>query len=82
MLQVLNLVLWVVAAGLCVAPLYGTYDANRGGHVTSLTEADFYNAFSRTSWSLGLSYLIIACSLGQGGTVNFVIGFVKGDTDE
>ena len=66
-LQIHNLMLWAAAAVLCILPIYGPFDAITGGHVISLSEADFYNAFSRTSWSIGLSLVIISCSLGQGG---------------
>lgn len=65
--QVLNSFLWLVAAGLCLAPVYGPHEADLGHHDIYLVESTFFNALARTSWSLGLSYLIVACALGQGG---------------
>ena len=70
LIQLLNFVLWLVAAGLCLASLYGPHEADMGHHDVYLVESAFYNALARTSWSMGLSYLVVACALGQGGTFN------------
>lgn len=50
--------------------LYGPYDADTGGHVVTLTEATFYGGLNRAAWAVSLSYIIIACFLGQGGKIN------------
>lgn len=61
--------LWGVAAGVMLSVMYGPYDAQTGKHLVTLTENDFYNGLQRTAWGIGLSYIIISCSLGQGGKI-------------
>ena len=63
----LNIALWGVSAALCLSVVYGPYSANAGRHAVHLVEADIYNGLARTTWAIGVSYLIISCSLGQGG---------------
>ncbi|XP_067940877.1 nose resistant to fluoxetine protein 6-like isoform X2 [Watersipora subatra] len=65
-----NAVLWSMAIVLCMTVVYGTYDAEQGHHVIHLAEAVSYNGLSRVTWSIGLSCLIISCTLGYGGWVN------------
>lgn len=47
--------------------IYGPYAANMGYHIVSLSETDAYNGLGRTAWSIGVAYVMVACSLGQGG---------------
>jgi peptidoglycan/LPS O-acetylase OafA/YrhL len=56
---------WTVAAFLMLIPLYSTYHADM-----TLVEASLYNALSRTSWALGLAWVIFACTAGCGGIVS------------
>lgn len=63
----------MVSATLCLLVLYGPYDVARGGHVATVAEAAIYNGWSRTAWSIGLCYVIIACAMGSGGKYFFTL---------
>ena len=67
LLQVVNLIMWGATAGILLSVMYAPFDAETGKHLVTLTESDIYNGFQRTAWGIGLSYIIIACALGQGG---------------
>ena len=60
--------LWGVTAAVMLSVMYGAVDAETGKHLVSVAENDIYNGFQRAAWGVGLSYVIIACSLGQGGS--------------
>ena len=80
-----------MSAVLLLAVLYGPHDAEDYIHIASKAEAALYNGWSRTAWSLGLGYIMIACCLGRGGKncliyihilnqcnfANFIIGSVQ-----
>ena len=59
--------MWGATAGILLSVMYAPFDAETGKHLVTLTESDIYNGFQRTAWGIGLSYIIIACALGQGG---------------
>ena len=71
-LQIVNIALWLVAAGLCLAVVYGPYSAESGGHNSTRAERAVYNSMGRTAWSVGVAYVIIACHTGHGGESNSV----------
>ncbi|KAF6037766.1 hypothetical protein EB796_003922 [Bugula neritina] len=66
----LNLALWGVSAALCMSVVYGPFSANMGYHVVYLPEDIFYSGLARSAWALGISFVMISCSLNQGGWVN------------
>jgi len=66
-LRVLNLLLWMVSAALCLLTLYGPFNVEADHHPMSVAESVTYNSLSRTAWSIGLGYLILACRSGRGG---------------
>ena len=66
-IQIVNITLWLVAAGLCLAVVYGPYSAESGGHNSTRAERAVYNSMGRTAWSIGVAYVIIACHTGHGG---------------
>lgn len=65
--KLLNLSQWAVAAAICLLMLYGPYDVARGHRDASLAEAAVYNGWGKAAWSLGVGYVILACTLNQGG---------------
>ena len=69
-IQIVNIALWLVAAGLCLAVVYGPYSAESGGHNSTRAERAVYNSMGRTAWSIGVAYVIIACYTGHGGKKN------------
>lgn len=79
MSKIVNLALWLVAAGLCLSVTYGAFSAESGGHTPTRAEKAVYNSLGRTAWSVGVAYVIIACYTGHGGPVNKLLswpGFV------
>ena len=56
-----------MAAALCLAVVYGNYDANMGYHIISLAEAVAFNGLFRVVWSIGVGCVILSCALGYGG---------------
>ncbi|XP_067940094.1 nose resistant to fluoxetine protein 6-like [Watersipora subatra] len=76
---VFNLLLWLISAALCILSLYGLYKGDNSTYTFSTAESALYNAFARTSWSIGVAYVILACHCGRGGWVNDLLawrGFV------
>ena len=75
-----NLAVWLVAAVLACATVYGPTKANILKDVTvslpispdypSRAERSTYNGFSKISWSLAVCWVILACVKGRGGAVN------------
>ena len=66
-MQVVNILLWLVSAGICLACVYGPFDVEDQGHVASKVEAALYNGWTRACWSVGVGYVILACCTGRGG---------------
>ena len=54
--------------------VYAPYNATKGWHTVYLAEADLYNGLSRTTWSIGVSIVIILCHFGCGGRIILVLG--------
>lgn len=63
----MNLLCWAAAAAICLSVIYGPYDISKAGHIASKAESAMYNGFSRTAWSVGIGYVILACCLDCGG---------------
>ena len=53
--------------------LYGPYEVDSGQRIPTAAEAAIYNGWSRTSWSVGLGYIILACCMGYGGEGNILL---------
>ena len=53
--------------------VYAPYNATKGWHTVYLAEADLYNGLSRTTWSIGVSIVIILCHFGCGGRIILVL---------
>ena len=47
--------------------VYAPYNATKGWHTVYIAEAYLYNGLSRTTWSIGVSIVIILCHFGCGG---------------
>ena len=62
--------MWAVSGVLILAPLYGPSQVELGRPMATAAEAAIYNGWSRTSWSIGLGYIILACCMGYGGEWN------------
>ena len=59
--------LWALSAVLMLSVLYGPYEVESSHRLATRGEAAMYNGWSRTSWSIGLGYIILSCCMGQGG---------------
>ncbi|XP_064616438.1 nose resistant to fluoxetine protein 6-like isoform X2 [Liolophura sinensis] len=65
---------WVLAFACNLAVLYGLYGHFNTEPLTSDVSA-LYNTVSRTAWALGLGWLVIACSSGNGGIINSLLSW-------
>ena len=66
LLQIINLIGWLLAAAIAVLVLYGTYDSS-GVPKLSNTASAIYNATARTGWGVAIAWVIVACATGNGG---------------
>ena len=73
--KVQSIIGWCLAIGTALAVVYGMYDHNKDSTVMSLTASGFYVSLSRTAWSLSLAWLVLACSTGYGGPVNWFLSW-------
>lgn len=67
-LQAVKTVVWLTV-GVCVsAPIFGTYSRlKEGGHEWSRSESIMYYLFGRTTFSLGIAWIIYSAETGIGG---------------
>ncbi|XP_069119757.1 nose resistant to fluoxetine protein 6-like [Argopecten irradians] len=70
----LNLLCWLVAAGVACSILYGLYGAMTGSTI-SVPVASFYNTVSRAAWGACVCWVIFACATGNGGFVNTLLSW-------
>ncbi|XP_076313904.1 nose resistant to fluoxetine protein 6-like isoform X2 [Tachypleus tridentatus] len=61
---------WSAAVACNLTIVFGLYQWNSGKSFPSKTTAAVYAALCRLGWSLGLSWLTIACVHGYGGIIN------------
>lgn len=68
---------WIITAGCCSAVIYAPYEAEVGSRAATATvsEAVAYTALARLAWSMGLAWLIFACSTGHAGWVNTLLSW-------
>jgi len=65
--QIVACVGWIVAAAVNCSLLYGLHPTATKGQPLDVNTAAFYNAVSRTMWSLALAWVTVACVNGYGG---------------
>lgn len=69
---------WLLAAFLCLAPLYGLYgywqDIYEGIAMPTARSAA-YVSLSRISWSLGIAILVFNCINGYGGFIDTLLSW-------
>ncbi|XP_076353848.1 nose resistant to fluoxetine protein 6-like isoform X2 [Tachypleus tridentatus] len=66
----LVLLCWLVAAGLCLSVVYGTYHVDMSNSTNS-----FYNTLSHTAWAVGVGWVIYACVTGHGGFIDTLLSW-------
>ncbi|GMS81998.1 hypothetical protein PENTCL1PPCAC_4173, partial [Pristionchus entomophagus] len=70
-----NIVGWCLAIALLLTPVLGLHDQTNGEAIPLFWRRNIfvramYSAFSRVSWGLGLSWVLISCYYGYGGPIN------------
>ena len=65
-LQILVLLGWVVSILICIAVVYGPYEAY-GNHIINDEQSTAYEALHRTGWGIAICWIIFACATGNGG---------------
>jgi peptidoglycan/LPS O-acetylase OafA/YrhL len=70
-----QLALWAAAIGICLSVVYGPYGVNKGTVTLSTEISALYNATFRFAWTLGISWMIIACCCGMGGWINNLLSW-------
>ncbi|XP_052221322.1 nose resistant to fluoxetine protein 6-like isoform X1 [Dreissena polymorpha] len=74
MSKIVNIIGWILAAGLAIAILYGLYSDDGTIKFNKATTA-FYNATSRTVWGACVAWVVFACATGYGGPVNALLSW-------
>ncbi|CEF70535.1 Acyltransferase 3 domain-containing protein [Strongyloides ratti] len=67
--KIIVIILWIITLG-SLAGIVLPVAKWSGGEYMNLSGRAFYSAFSKIVWSLGLSWIIIACYYGYGGIIN------------
>ena len=57
---------------MLLAVIYGPIKVDDGTRIATVAESALYNGWSRTAWSIGLGYIILACCTGRGGNYNYI----------
>ncbi|XP_069119737.1 nose resistant to fluoxetine protein 6-like [Argopecten irradians] len=70
----LNLLCWLIAAGVACSVLYGLYGVMTGSTI-SVPVASFYNTVNRAAWGACVCWVIFACATGNGGFVNTLLSW-------
>ncbi|XP_076360322.1 O-acyltransferase like protein-like [Tachypleus tridentatus] len=65
---------WTVAFTCNLAVVFGVYAWNRG-YLPGLVTGALYACISRFVWTLGLSWVVVACMNGYGGTINSLLSW-------
>ncbi|CAB3368809.1 Hypothetical predicted protein [Cloeon dipterum] len=58
---------WVLNTALCLAVVFTLAIAYQDGYEYDKLEAAFYGSLHRLGWSLGIAWVIFACTAGYGG---------------
>ena len=67
-------VMWILAAVLCITPVYGLYESFKGNELSDFENITYY-MFSATGYSIGLSCVIYACHNGYGFIINTILSW-------
>lgn len=71
--KVLVLLAWVLSILICMAVVYGPYEAY-GNHIFNDEQSTAYEALHRTGWGIAICWIIFACATGNGGR-NYLSNF-------
>ncbi|XP_064457551.1 nose resistant to fluoxetine protein 6-like isoform X2 [Ornithodoros turicata] len=66
---------WIACTCLMLFVLYAMWPANTGHALPPPLWAAIYGALARTVWSIGLSWIVLACLAGYGGFVNTILSW-------
>uniref|UniRef100_L7LX95 Nose resistant-to-fluoxetine protein N-terminal domain-containing protein n=1 Tax=Rhipicephalus pulchellus TaxID=72859 RepID=L7LX95_RHIPC len=66
---------WMTCAAVMLGVLYAMWPANTGQYTPSRSWAAVYGGFARSTWALGLSWIIIASVAGYGGVVSKILSW-------
>ena len=59
---------WLLSLSVVATAVYATYtQTGREGEQWSVLQSAMYQAFSRPLWASAVSFIIFACTVGQGG---------------
>ncbi|KAK3925615.1 Nose resistant to fluoxetine protein 6 [Frankliniella fusca] len=62
---------WLFSTAICLTVVFGVqplFDAQH--HPFNVWESSFYLGFYKLAWSVGITWVVMACILGRGGPVN------------
>ncbi|XP_054710343.1 nose resistant to fluoxetine protein 6-like [Uloborus diversus] len=63
---------WCLAFVFCFSVLYGVVEWNRGVE-PSFWEGMLYASLNRVAWTLGVAWMVLCCSTGHGGVINYIL---------
>lgn len=67
---------WALNTAMCLAVVFTLAIAYKEDYQDNNLEAAFYGSLHRLGWSIGIAWIIFACSTGQGGNnVNKIQSF-------
>lgn len=71
------LLCWIVATGLCLSVILGNFQFFRSvdDHPYNRAESSAFIGLHRVAWSVGISWIIIACLYGYGGFINTILSW-------
>lgn len=73
-----NLAGWAVALAIGLAVVYGVFDyagVDPGSARMPLGLAAAYNALARPAWAVAVAWVVLSCSWGSGGPVNWLLSW-------
>lgn len=66
---------WTVCFATILAVIFGPIHTTAAGYKVTVTEAVFYETFSRISWCVAIAWIVFACQAGYGGPINSILSF-------
>lgn len=64
---------WILSLATLLAVIFGQYNIQQLNSTENLITSALYDSCSRVAWSLGLSWIIFACTKGYGGIINWFL---------